>query len=262
MILDSIKRVLTPAAKRPENGGWKTAGPDDEFVARNAFSPTKSPNFKDGFWKAALRTDAHPDRLGKTIEPSALVVHATDTAPGLFGNIIRYWQREKGEGNAATWMIGRNQDDGVVQFASIYRNANHAGGPACGGFRDPGSFAIVHPNLVTVGVELDCAGRLRYEKGRYLTWDRKVEIPRSAVYVHTDGTAWHEVTGYQMTVLKALWADLYPVLKPWKAVAVPGGTVKQEKWAKNRWNSLVGHATLNPTNKTDPGPQVMAWVNS
>lgn len=242
-------------------GDFNTAGPKTNEGERNAFRPASTPPWENGWYDKAVHRPCHPGRLGVWIQPSALVLHCTETGAGnLFDNIIKYWQREKGLGNAAHFMIGRTYEKGLVQFASINQNANHAGGPKCGGFKHFGVPGVVHPNLVTVGVELDAAGKLRWDGKYFRTWDKKHIIPDGDVYRHTDGTFWHKVTDYQMDTLKTLWADLHPVLKPWTASVVPSAV--QQPWAVNRWNNLVGHATLNPVHKSDPGPQVMAWATN
>lgn len=47
------------------------------------------------------------------------------------------------------------------------------------------------------------------------------------------------------------------------AVVRPNGDYKANgvPWAKME-GAIVGHATLDPTNKTDPGPFVTAWLKA
>lgn len=258
-----------PFINEAQKGEWKTAGGPEA----DATSPPKimtllastGPAYSTGWWKEARRTPAHYGRIGGVITPRGLVVHTTDMYPGTFDIIVKRWTQERGKGNAATWLIGRSPVDGVVQFAPIYRNSNHAGGANHGWVREPGSINM-HPNSVYVGVEVDNAGRLAGKGGKFYHPDTGKVIPAEDVFIDEKGRPWHKVTDYQISVLKLLWKDLYPMTRPFK----PGTQLildasyesQGSAWAKPRYTNLVGHASLNPIRKSDPGPQIMEWMNS
>lgn len=274
-IWDTIKGWFT----KPLPVDWLTAGPTVETPAPLyeavmagkglASSPIGPADvWRAGWYYNAKGMPAHPGRLGATIAPKAIVVHTTDMYPGAFNALVKAWQSKPGKGNAAHFLIGRTEADGIVQFAPITRNANHAGGIPYGKFRE-GSVDY-HPNRVTVGIELDCAGRLKRDKsGNWIYPDNGKRIDSADVFVDTRGGGWHMVTEYQRRALKELVNDLQPCLKPFKpgTFVVPTGEYKANgvPWAEPfpRYpysKNLVGHVTLDPERKSDPGPQVTAWM--
>jgi len=190
-----------------------------------------------------------------------VVVHTTDMYPGTFDALVRAWVTRPGRGNAAHFLIGRTEADGVVQFAPITRNANHAGGPTHGNWRTP-SGALVHPNTMSVGIELDCAGKLKLDS------DGRAHYPADGWLIPKGDVdwsgrmPWHAVTGYQMENLRRLLLDLRAVLKPLESgwTVSPSGSYRDNgvsPWADPYGPHVVGHVSLDPVNKTDPGPQVM-----
>lgn len=226
----------------------------------------------DGWYRDAIRKPIHAGRIGGTITPYTTVVHTTDMLPGTMPALLKKWTSEKGAGNAAHFLIGRKPnesttewpDGGVVQMVPVFRNGNHAGGG--------GSFIVngklVHPNTISVGIELDCAGRLgrRASDGKfyYKNGSKLVEIPERDVIVDSRGIGWHRVTDYQFQVLDTLLRDLDGMYTPALTYGVsvtPKGTYKDNvvTWGAISGH-IVGHVTLNPTDKTDPGPQVMDWL--
>lgn len=260
-------RSLAPSIRAGERGDWDTAGGNTHTGGASVaqFMAAHGTPLQAGLWNQARQTPAHPDRVGGVIRPRGLVVHTTDTYPGAFETIVRRWTSERGRGNGAHFMIGRTPTDGVVQFVSIFKNGNHAGGPNHGYVRLPDGTTL-HPNLAYVGVEVDAAGALKGRGGKFYHSDTGREVPAADVVVDPAGRPWHKVTDYQMTMLAALWRDLYPVTVPF-----PTGTALQidasydsqgVPWAKPRYVNLVAHASLNPIQKTDPGPQVMEWMKS
>ncbi len=262
-----IVRIKPPEVKA---ANVATAGPPpDEHptVPISTFVAAGDAGFMNGDWEPARLIPAHPGRVGGLITPQTLIVHTTDTYPGGFNAIVKSWTTTPGAGNGAHFLIGRGPGDGVVQFVSILRNANHAGGKDCGGFLLP-SGAVVHPNTCSVGVELDNAGRLVNVGGKWKHPDTQKEIPAADVFVDSRGHGWHAVTQYQIDTLFKLWTDLKPVLlqKPWPAGTRPTykGTYAANgvPWAEVTNPILTGHATTNPIQKTDPGPQVMALARS
>lgn len=104
---------------------------------------------------------------------------------------------------------------------------------------------------------------MRKVDGWWVHPDTGTRIPNDEVSVDEQGYGWHTVTAYQRDVLQALLTDLRHCL-----VALPPGTeVKPNgSYRGNRveWADLsgyiVGHATLDPYNKTDPGPFVCEWL--
>jgi hypothetical protein len=271
--------LFTPA---PKPGDWPTVGPSgDEHPpvatlavvnaqAGNAgASPVwaPSPAWDSGWWAYARPEHAHAGRIGRTIIPRAIVVHTTDTMPGGFASIVKSWTSKPGGGNAAHFMIGRTAEDGVVQFAPITKNTNHAGGARHGWFKSAGY--LVHPNTCTVGIELDSGGSLRKRSdGTWYQPDTNRSVADSDVYVDTRGRGWHVVTPYQRETLKKLCDDLQACLTPFGegTTIVPTGSYKENAvlWADSGGylypRNCVGHVTLDPVRKTDPGPQVIGWL--
>ena len=220
-----------------------------------------------GWYSKAAKTPAHSGRIGATIVPRAIVVHTTDTMPGGFAAIVKSWTSKPGAGNAAHFMVGRTEVDGIVQFAPITKNANHAGGVPSGRFKTPDG-RLHHPNSNTVGVELDAGGSLRRDSKGWYHADTKRRVSDSDVFLDTRGRGWHIVTPYQRETLKALMNDLQATLKPFEAgtAVIPTGGYKANgvPWADSGGHlyprNCVGHVTLDPVRKTDPGPQVIAWL--
>lgn len=252
------------AAVPAEMPDWGTAGPDE----------ADGGEFVDGWWSLARRVDAHAGRVGGPIVASTVVVHTTDMAPGTMGTLVAAWKRSAGRGACAHFVLGRTPEDGIVQMIPITRNGNHAGGsklvdgklvPWHGDWRIGGR--LVHPNRVAVGIELDCAGHLgkRVPGKGWVHRDSGVVIPEPDVHVDAKKVGWHKVTDYQLEMLGRLLDDVGPELAPLPADAqvIPNGTYVENgvPWAAvEGLPRVVGHVTLNPNNKTDPGPQVMAWL--
>ena len=75
-------------------------------------------------------------------------------------------------------------------------------------------------------------------------------------------------TPYQREMLSVLVGDLQSCLKPFASgVGIrPTGEYKAEgvPWAESGRlmypKNCVGHVTLDPVRKSDPGPQVTAWM--
>jgi hypothetical protein len=274
-LLELLKRLVSLIGfrKAGTKGEWPdTVGPaDDEYPVvpvgevLGLIEKQRKGMFIDGRWVDAAYKTMHSGRIGRGIVPQTLVVHTTDMRPGTFGALVTAWTTKAGRGNGAHFLIGKTKEDGVVQFAPITRNANHAGGPNPGGFRVPGAAAVTNPNVVSVGVEIDNAGRLTKDKNGWYHRDTGYRFAAEDVYVDSKGRGWEKVTQYQIDMLKYLWQDLRPLLKPWPAgtVVVPNATYASQGvlYAASVSPSLIGHASTNPINKTDPGPQVMALIN-
>ena len=249
-------------------GEWKTTGPDEAeyplVTAGDIAHVAEKVNygeFKEGRWSLATYKEMYPGRIGRAIVPRTLVVHTTDMRPGSFAALVRNWTSQLGRGNGAHFLIGRTPAEGVIQFAPIHRNANHAGG------NNPGSIGGLHPNTCSVGVEVDNGGRLVLKGGKWTHPDTGYVYDTKDVFVEKANRAWEKKTWYQQEMLWKLWVALRPTLRAW-----PAGTVVQPNgpylangvstFAKAASPSLIGHVTLNPVNKTDPGFQLMEEINS
>lgn len=220
----------------------------------------------DGWWSRSRRLPAHPARLGGIIEPFAAVVHTTDMLPGAWQALIDAWTKRAGDGACANFLIGRDDEHGMVQLVSITRNANHAGGPGHGVFRAP-YVLDMHPNSVSVGIEVHCAGGVHRIDGAW----RMVEngVPQGEALPDADvtpdpqrpGRGWHVVTDYQREQLGALLDDLEPALAP-----VPVGCVKvafgerPPSYAVIPGARLATHAELDPVHRADPWPELSGWL--
>ena len=285
--MEWLRNLLSWITRASETGNWDTAGPsDDEHPLAPGMDVLKanwggtnalgSHGFLNGFYTGATRVDAHPGRIGATIVPRTVVVHTTDCLPGTAPVIVKSWSTTRGAGNGAHFVIDRR--GGITQLVSVTRNGQHAGGPTHGWYilDQPGKGVapLVHPNAWAVGIELDCAGKLRAPKvrgGNPVHHDSGKEIPREDCRIHSDGTWWHVITLAQEVALRALLRDLVDqVLKPEPAGASisPSGSYlgtahsrtyqgNGSPWALHG-GPVHGHVTLDPINKTDPGPFVMA----
>lgn len=254
-------------AEDPDGVEFNTAGEGDPDALPVTFDAS-------GWCSRARRAEMHKDRIGGVIRPMVTYVHSTDCRPGTFETLIRRWAAEKGNGAGANFLLGKTPATGLAQLASIFRNSNHAGGmkeirpdvwiPFHGDFVINGK--IVHPNLIANGVEVDNAGRLDKKNGRWIHTASGYVFDDADVYVDARGKGYERYTPYQFEVLG--W--LLPALAKAQAPLPAGTAIKPNgdypsngaQWAKVDRYRVVGHATINPLNKTDPGPQMMDWVRA
>ena len=246
-------------------GDQGTAGPDEATPAL-AQGTAAAPMWSAGRWLGAVSKPANPGRVGGSITPWAVVIHTTDMLPEEWDALVTAWTERASDGACAHFLIGRDASDGVVQFVPIFRNANHAGGPGHGVF-DTAAAKGIHPNLVSVGIELHCAGGVRLIQGQWRLVEDGVAhgLPLPASDVTPDpqrpGRGWHNVTPYQLERLGALRADLELVLAPLPAGAVSRSTVEAvPSWGAPKSARTVGHVSLDPANRSDPWPPTMAML--
>jgi hypothetical protein len=231
--------------------------------------PPPHPCWQNGWWVHATQRPAHPGRIGGPISPFVIVDHATSMLEDEFDALVHAMTTRRGAGNGFHFLIGRNEKQGVVQCTPIDRNGNHAGGPEHGVFVDSKG-RTYHPNLVSIGIELHCAGDVRQLEGQW----RLVEagkahgkaIPPEQVIPDPKrpGRGWHQMTPYQYERLTALHHDIELVMAP-----MPPGLVGRssfepaQAWAQMPAGSrAVGHVTLDPRNRTDPHPPTMDWLRA
>jgi hypothetical protein len=238
----------------------------EECVLSNEIAAATSGVFKDGWWSLARRLTAFPGRIGEVIAPFATVVHTTDMVPETWDSLLNSWTTRLGPGDCAHFVIGRDAENGVVQLAPITNNANHAGGPGHGSF--VAGAQSWHPNTVSVGIEVHCAGAVRQVGGDW----RLVEggVPQGAAIPNDDvipdpnrpGRGWHKVTDYQYQQLGALLDDLESVLG-----ALPDGCVAQSVEQPPAYGVFatgrrVGHVSLHAKDRGDPWPPTCDWMRS
>lgn len=225
--------------------------------------------FKDGLLGDARYLPAHPGRVGGLIDPFAIVVHTTDMPPEDFGALLASWQSRPAAGDCAHFVIGRTPADGLVQMVPINRNANHAGGAHSGWFISGGGLNEYrdHPNEVSVGIELHCAGRVRLDSGWRCVDGHTLTgaaIPASDVIPDPDlpGYGWHRVTDWQYQQLDALITTLFAVMSQ-----VPAGlrAVSQAQvpapWAIGA-GRVVGHCSLDFLEREDPHQPTMQRIRA
>lgn len=214
---------------------------------------------------AATRRPAHPGRIGPRIKPWAIVLHTTDMLPDTFGALVNSWTTQKGKGQCAHFLIGRTPEQGLIQFVPIDRNANHAGGAPSHGWFKRGALRI-HPNTVSVGIEIHNAGQLRLIDGQWRSWDYSNKRPQGFPFNPADvepdlrrkDRGWHKLTQYQHDTLTALLHALDARLAPVPdGISIETNGQQVHQWAKVAGCRIVGHVTLDPERKTDPGPEVM-----
>jgi hypothetical protein len=224
-----------------------------------------------GLYDAARYVAAHASRVGGPITPRAAVVHTTDMLPNGFGGLIRGWSTG-GPGACAHFVLGRDPTQGLVQLVPIIRNGEHAGGSVHGNWVSADG-SKVHPNSVAVGIEVHNAGRLEWlSKDRAAYQEKHVtlaefSVAQGEVFVDDLNRPWHITTQYQFDTLAQLLSDLHGQFGPLQARPVPDAALVKDrsKWdmsyAAPVCTTLVGHASLDPINKMDPGPQLMAFIN-
>lgn len=292
---DTVVRALQKSAGLVVDGkyGPKTAAALDEmlkevpgaekpepYVPPPAPPKVESKFDAEGWYFGARKFPIHPRRMGGEIEPCGVVDHTTDMMPGTMPALLKRWRNEQSNGAGAHFVLGRRAPTaaelmseefpscGLVQLTPIYRNGNHAGGNPSHGWvlypREGKSPQQVHPNLVYIGIEIDCAGKLVKSGQAFIHTATGKVIPREDVFIDERGKPWHRVTEYQFEQLAQLHDEIEKVLKPFPAGTTvrPNGSYQLNgvSWGALPGVRFVGHVTLDPIRKTDPGPQVIAWL--
>ena len=228
--------------------------------------PAPSAPFTDGWWSRAQRRPAFRGRMGGVIAPFAVVVHTTDMVPEDWDSLVQSWTSQLGPGDCAHFLIGRDADAGVLQLGPITNNGNHAGGPGHGSFVAGGQ--TWHPNSVSVGIEVHCAGGVQQIDGAWrFVEDGAVHgaaLPDEDVIPDPQrpGRGWHRVTDYQYEQLGALLDDLETVLNP-----LPDGCVAQSEEQPPAYGIFptgrrVGHVSLDAQHRADPWPPTCDWMRA
>ncbi len=263
---------LIALARPPSPPPANTAGGDDHLA-------DASPLWDGGRYLAATWSPIHPGRVGRAIKPWLVVVHTTDMHPSTFGALLRRWRATADRGAGAHFLLGRSSADGLHQLVSCDRNGNHAGGATHGWLRVRG--AEVHPNTVSIGIEVHCAGNVIRRGGRWWCWQRDavsrelvpIGEPLPEADVEPDpahpGRGWHRPSAYQLAELQRLLLALghCPVMvappPPASWGIIPNGPQYLPAWAPQVMVGtlpVVGHCTLDPADKTDPGPVISRWL--
>ena len=164
-----------------------------------------------------------PNQSGP-ISPEFLVIHYT--AGSSAGSSIDWLCQPRAQASAHL-VVAR--DGQVTQLVAFNRKAWHAGTSQWDGRRGVNGFSI--------GIELDNAGRLEGEPGRWVNWQGKA-IPDEEVVerVHPgDGvtSGWHTYTPQQLEAASEISSLLV------------------EKYGLR---DVVGHEDVSPGRKVDPGP--------
>ena len=222
--------------------------------------------FKDGLWSLARQTPAFPQRIGGVIAPFAVVVHTTDTVPEAYAGLVHNWTTAIGRGECAHFIIGREQTSGVIQLTAITNNANHAGGDGHGMF--VAGQQSWHPNLVSVGIEIDCAGQVRQLNGVWRLFENGLPTgnPLPDADVTPDpahpGIGYHNVTEYQYQQLGLLLDGLETVLGALPAGCVAHSIEQPPAWAIFPTGRRVGHVSLHAQQRGDPWPPTCNWMRA
>lgn len=252
--------------------------PADAPVSVPAPMPVARAFDEHGWYKNARRCPLHAGRTGAEIEAKGVTVHTSDTMPGGMPNVLRRWHLERDKGQGAHFWLGRRAPTaaelldeeypsaGLAQMCPINRNGNHAGGPngAHGWVLTPDGKKL-HPNSHYVGIEVDAGGKLEKIGGLYRHKVTQRVVAPEDVYTDERGQHWHRITEYQFEVLGQLLDDLdreMPGRFPAGCTIKPNGSHKLNytTWAEMPGVRFVGHVTLDPIRKRDPGPQLIAWL--
>ena len=265
-VLESIRNAMARVLGH-DVFDWDTAGPAEhppELAA--VVLPPPAPTWSEGWYLGAQRRPAHPGRVGGPIKPWTVVVHTTDMMPNTFAPLVKAWTTNANRGACAHFILGRTREDGLVQLVPINRNGNHAGGPRSpdgkplhGWFVKDGK--TIHPNLVAIGIEVHNAGRLTFVGKNWVDEnDHKIDVADVELDDRKPGRGWHKPTAWQLETLGRLLDELDLQLGPTPAgiTIQPHGEVPA--YGRTPSSRFVGHVSLDPDRKSDPGVPIMRWL--
>jgi hypothetical protein len=238
----------------------------EAYVLDASLTQTVAGRFDDGWWSLARRLPAFPGRIGGSIAPFAVVVHTTDMVPEDWDALLQRWTTQLGDGACAHFIIGRDATAGLVQLGPITNNGNHAGGPGHGSF--VAGQQSWHPNTVSVGIELHCAGSVRQIDGEWrLVEDGAAHgaaIPDEDVIQDPQrpGRGWHTVTDYQYEQLGALLDGLETVLDALPEGCVARSIEQPQAYGIFPTGRRVGHVSLHAERRGDPWPPTCDWMRA
>jgi hypothetical protein len=236
------------------------------YVLDSGAARSAAGSFDQGWWSLAQRRAAFAGRIGGVIAPFAVVVHTTDMVPESWDDLVRAWTTRPGAGDCAHFLIGRDSTAGVIQLASIARNANHAGGNGHGAF--VAGQQSWHPNTVSVGIEVHCAGAVRQLGGEWrLVENGTIQgsaIPDGDVTQDPQrpGRGWHNVTDYQYQQLGALLDGLETVLGALPAGCLAHSLEQPPPYGVFPDGRTVGHVSLHAADRGDPWPPTCDWIRA
>jgi N-acetylmuramoyl-L-alanine amidase len=181
----------------------------DNHFFKNPVTQIISPNYGDFF--------TFP------LSPFYIVLHYTATVSG--EHAIKLLTDSKIEASAHLVL---DRDGKLTQLVPFNRVSWHSGKSEWKG--------LSSLNKCSIGIEIVNAGKLEFEDGRYLTWDKKF-LPQEEVdtFVEESGnkTFWHKYTKKQLEVLDLI----IPILKN-----------------KYKVSEILMHSEISPDRKIDPGP--------
>ncbi len=265
--INRVADLLGGAGRLPELED--VAGGDDQLE-------DEAPDWDGGWYLGARRAPAHPGRVGRGIKPWLVVVHTTDMLPGTMAGLLKRRASERGKGNGEHFVLGRDPGQGLVQEVPVDRNANHAGGPAGAHGWVVAGGARLHPNTLSVGIEVHNAGGLRLVAGAWRTGSRDDDgvwrpagAPVPGADVERDpqreGRGWHIPTAWQLEQLEQLlraFGGCQVMVPPPATWSIdPSGTPQgYAPLVEIAGHPVVGHVTLDPARKGDPHPPISRWL--
>jgi len=171
-----------------------------------------------------VTADSTPN-MGGALKTRFLVIHYT-AGVGASGAVN--WLKNP-EAKASAHLVIARDTGNVTQLVPFNRIAWHAGVSSWQGLEGMNAFSI--------GIELDNAGRLTREGGKWVNWAKRV-IPDTNVveaqHKNDNVTAgWHTYSAKQMESLIEVAAALH---------------------AAYGFQDVIGHDDIAPKRKSDPGP--------
>jgi hypothetical protein len=154
----------------------------------------------------------------------------------------------------------------VVARAPAASLSRSAGGTGHGSFV-AGSQSW-HPNTVSVGIEIHCAGDVRQVGGEWQLLEagksQGAAIPDDDVVPdpRRSGRGWHKVTDYQYQQLGLLLDGLETVLAALPDKCVAQSIETPPAYRVFQTGRVVGHASLHAAQRDDPWPPTCDWTRA